>query len=260
VLEVSCATRLTGSVPIDAPRAHLPRDRATLDYAFPYLDERSPMARRTRRTRRALLLATPIAALALGLPWGAAVGTRPAVAAPQPDPIPRRWELDVEAGPLRATVVDDADGEPRAYFYLTYKVTNRSGQELYLAPLWELATDEGEIIRSGRNVTASVYEAIIERLRNPFMQDEIDIQGLLLNGREHQRQGVVVWPAENLGIDRVAVFGAGFSGETRSYIRPDTGESVVLRKTLTLRHVVPGEIDPGLNPTLERVETQWTLR
>ncbi len=218
------------------------------------------MPRGSTRIRPAAGLCLAAFALAMGLSGPRAVGPAPAVAAPQPDPIPRRWEFDVEPGALRATSVLDENGEPEAYFYLTYTVTNRTGQEQYLAPLWELATDDGRIVRSGSGVAPRVYDTLLERLRNPFIQDEVDIQGRLLTGREHQRQGIVVWPAANLSVDEVSVYGAGFSGETRSYVRPDTGESVVLRKTLTLRHAVPGTLSPSLNPVLERTESTWTLR
>jgi len=61
-------------------------------------------------------------------------------------------------------------------------------------------------------------------------------------------------------MDEVVVYGAGFSGETRSIERPDTGEKVILRKTRMLRHPVPGEIDPSLNPALTRSDDQWIMR
>lgn len=70
---------------------------------------------------------------------GAVLGLSLTGMAPEPDPVPRRWQLDVEVGPLRMAVVE-SEGPTQAYFYMTYKVTNASGGDLLLAPALELAT------------------------------------------------------------------------------------------------------------------------
>jgi hypothetical protein len=188
---------------------------------------------------------------------GPVVGT--ALAAPQPDVVPRRWELQFEPGELRATTVETGDGPVRV-FYLAYRVANLTNEDLYLAPLFELATDEGDIVRSGRSVPAEVYSELLRRLKDPLLQDEIAIQGPLRQGREHTKHGLVVWMLPATAMDEVVVYAAGFSGETRAIERPDTGEKVVLRKTRMLRHPVPGEIDPAMTPTLTRSEDQWIMR
>ncbi len=69
--------------------------------------------------------------------------------APEPDPIPRRWQLEIQPGPLRIATVDVKDEGPKAYFYMTYKVTNASGGDLLFAPSFDLATDQGDVLRSG---------------------------------------------------------------------------------------------------------------
>ena len=212
--------------------------------------------RRLSLATAALLGAVVVPALTLA----PASLTGTAWAAPQPDPVPRRWELQVDPGALRATVVDAGELGKIPVLYMTYRVANLSNEELYLAPLWELATDEGDILRSGRGVPADVYRTLLERLKNPFLQDEIAIQGTIRPGRENTRQGLVVWLLPGTDMDELSVYGAGFSGETRAVTRPDTGEKVILRKTLMLRHPVPGEIDAEINPTFERSTTQWILR
>lgn len=213
------------------------------------------MARRPSR-----LIAPVLAALLLSGFVSLVTSPVAVVAAPQPDPVPRRWQFDIQPGPLRATVIDVADQGPLPFLYMTYTVTNLSDEDRYLAPLFEIATDEGDIARSGRGVPAEAYAKLIERVGNPFLQDEVSIQGSLRRGREYAREGLVMWPATDLAVDEIVVYGAGFSGETRSITRPDTGETVVLRKTISMRHAVPGTLEPSLNPTLMRTETRWILR
>lgn len=183
-----------------------------------------------------------------------------ALAAPEPEPIPRRWEFNVVPGDLRVTTVNIPGEGPRAFFYFTYAVTNNTGQDRNLAPSFELATDEGRIYRSGRGVPRYATEAIRALLRSEMILDEIAIQGLLLQGEENAKEGFVIWPAEDLKADEYTIYAAGFSGETKTVPRPDTGEPVVLRKTLMLRHDAPGEIDPSAGRPLIRTQTRWILR
>jgi len=183
-----------------------------------------------------------------------------ALAAPQPDPVPRRWQLDVEPGPLRMAVVDIPDEGPRPFFYFTYYVENNTGQDLLFAPSFELAAEDGQLRRSGRNVPTVVTEEIMRRLENPLLLDQIAIVGTLLQGAEHAKEGLVVWPAENLRVDEIAIFAAGFSGETKTYTRPTDGQEVLLRKTLVLRHLAPGELTGVGDTPLDRVEQRWIMR
>ncbi|MGD9691767.1 MAG: hypothetical protein AB7G17_02910 [Phycisphaerales bacterium] len=211
-------------------------------------------------------LAPVLPALALGLfcPCGDAMR---AMAAPEPSPVPLRWELDVETGQLRLAMVEVAGEGLRPFLYLPYKVENNSGQEVYFAPTFELSTDESaEVQRAGRGVPASVTDEIIRRLSNPFVQDQISVIGPLLQGAEHARESVAVWPVENMKPSRVTVYASGFSGETKRVTPPDAskegGEAkeVVLRKTLMLEHLTPGDLAGQGNDPISRTNTRWILR
>lgn len=186
--------------------------------------------------------------------------TSTTLAAPQPDPVPRRWQLDIKPGPLRLAVLDVEGVGRKAFFYFTYYVENNTGEDLLFAPSFQLATDDGTLINSGANVPSSVTRTILERLRNPFLLDQISAVGLLLQGEENAREGLVIWPAENLEVDEILIFAAGFSGETKTFIRPDTGEPVLLRKALMLRHETPGDIVALRDRPLDRVERRWIMR
>ena len=162
-------------------------------------------------------------------------------AAPEPDPVPRRWQLDIDAGPLRFATVDVPGVGPRSYFYLTYRVTNNAGEDLLFAPSFQLATQE-EVLPSGRKVPMEVTKSLLASCQNDFLQDQIAIIGQLLQGKENARDGIVIWPANDLNVEDLAIYAAGFSGETATVVSPDTKQKVVLRKTLMLRYKVSGEL------------------
>lgn len=195
----------------------------------------------------------------LGVLWVAALMG----AAPEPDPVPNRWELDLEVGPLRVANVPTEDGM-QPYFFLTYMVTNHSGEDLLFAPSWELATDAGEILPAGRDVPREVTLALLNRFDNPLLEDQLTILGRLLQGRENAKEGLVVWPANNLRVDQVNVYAAGFSGEFKMYEveQPDGSmERYVLRKTFSLRYGVGGELTPSRSEELRLVERpRWIMR
>ena len=191
---------------------------------------------------------------------GAIMNAPMAHAAPEPDAIPTKWQLDIEPGLLRLASVDGPVEGNMFFYYLTFKVTNNTGADQLLAPKFEIATDEGEILRSDRGVAPVVTETLLARLRNPYLEDQIGIQGRILEGQENAREGLIVWPCNDLSPDEVTVYAEGFSGESKSVIAPDTGRVFVLRKTLMLRHAVPGNLNPRSDAPIERTDTRWVMR
>lgn len=188
--------------------------------------------------------------------------------APEPSPVPRSWELDIDAGPLRAVSMAVEGEGIQHFYYMTYRVTNDSGEDLFFAPMFELATDRGECFMSGRNVPPEVTRELLQRLSDPLIEDQIGIIGGIQQGPENARDGLVVWRMGSTTPKEVNVYAFGFSGETQT-IRMrnfETGEleDWVLRKTLRLRHTVFGDLLPGSNSEggreLSRVESRWIMR
>jgi hypothetical protein len=216
----------------------------------------------TRRTRRSFF--TLAATLALGLAGVLGLGSAMGMG-PEPDPIPRKWELTVDPGELRYASVDANDGEgAKGYFYLTYKVTNTSGKDMLFTPSFDLCNDKGEVLRSGRDVPAAVTRALLEKLDNKFLEDQISIVGMLLKGESNAKEGLVVWPASTLHMAQLDIYGSGFSGETKSVEMQDakTGKptKITLRKTLKLSYQPTGDIrDQGSKP-FEMIEKRWVMR
>lgn len=206
------------------------------------------------RTRRFSLLT--LAALVLT----SAVGL-----APEPDPVPTRWQLEIAPGPLRTAYVHAGDASG-AYLYFTYSVTNNTGEDLEFVPSFEMATDGGPVMLSGSGVAPAVTDQLLALLENPFLQDQIDILGPIQQGPENAKHGVVIWPLERFQADEVRVFGAGFSGETDAIELPNarTGEveRLVFRKTLMMRFDTPGEIAVGQrgDRPFDVLERRWIMR
>lgn len=193
-----------------------------------------------------------------------ALSTLPALAAPEPAPVPKRWEFDAQFSPLRITTVAMPEGGTRAYFYLTFKVTNLTGHDRLFVPSFELATDSGKVYRSGRDVPVAVVRDILDRLENPFLEDQIKITDTLLQGRENAKEGLIVWPAAELKLEEIKVYAGGFSGETATIEIPDaetgTKTKVVLRKTKELVYRPGGEIDPAREHEVQLIRDGWIMR
>ncbi len=185
-----------------------------------------------------------------------------AIAAPEPSPVASTWEFTFDLGPLRLAWVDDGHG-PLPYFFLTYNITNFSGADLLFAPDVSLMTDNITVLKSGRNVPTAVTNLILEELDNPLIESQIDIVSTVLQGPEHARDGVLIWPANQLDVDEVKVFFAGLSGEFESYVvgrETDNPRRYTLRKTLMLRFATPGEFsEQGARP-FEMAEKRWVMR
>ncbi len=188
--------------------------------------------------------------------------TSNAVAAPEPAPVATQWEFTFDNGPLRLAWVDDGDGA-KPYFYLTYTVTNHWGGVKLFAPDVQLMSDNANVVRSGRDVSSAVTEEIMDRLENPLLESQIDIVSNVLEGVEHARDGVVIWPASDLEADEVTVFFAGLSGEFQSYIvgrESDDPHRYTLRKTLMLRYSTPGQFEQQGDQPFELAEKRWVMR
>ena len=206
--------------------------------------------------------------LACGLPLVAAsMGM-----APEPDPIPRRWELELDMGSLRAiTLVTDDRGTPDPgddltgdFLYLTYRVTNYTGRDLFFAPTFTLANDAGQILRSGQGVSPETVQRLMTMVNRPFLESEFEALGQLHQGPENAKDVVVLWPLHDRTIDEAVVYAAGFSGEAKSYqtLDPETGQYRLetLRKTLMMRYAIPGEIDPSVPYPFDVAEERWVMR
>jgi len=193
----------------------------------------------------------PAAALVL-------LATGLAAAYPVPASIPFRWEFKFEPGALRLYVESESG---QSYWYMTYKVTNRTGRDRIWAPKFTLFTDAGEILESGKNVPTDITNEILDLLRSRFLETQNDVIGDLLEGPENAREGLVVWPARVLNVNELSVFIAGISGETTRVRNPmEPNEQIILYKTLQRDYLIPGDaLARGTTP-VDLVQERWIFR
>ena len=128
------------------------------------------------------------------------------------------------------------------------------------APRFTLFTDAGEIMISGRDVQSRVTEDLLELLGNELLESQNESIGDLLQGSEHARDGLVVWPARDTSVNEMKMFVRGLSGESARIKNPATAEEVVLYKTLQRDYLVPGDALARGNDPIGLVSERWILR
>lgn len=185
--------------------------------------------------------------------------------APEPDPVPRRWQIDLEVGPMRLARVEGPNGEARLYWYLTYKAVNPTREDLIFAPAFDLVTEDGTTYRAGREVPPVVTRRLLEKLDNPLLQDQVQIIGTILQGQENAKEGLVIWPASQISSGEMVVYASGFSGETRTIEVADVNNPgkmtrATLRKTMMVRYPMRGEVHNQGDKPLEVGESRWIMR
>jgi len=174
--------------------------------------------------------------LAIGL---ASQATAPAIAA-APTAASQAWTIDFKPGPLMLYYDPET---ARTYRYFTYRVTNRTGGDRMFAPRIELFTDKGEILQSGKGVSSEVTKRLRILLNDPLLEDENQILGDLLQGKEHAKDGLVIWRGSDMASNDLTIFVTGLSNDTIRVPHPVEDEEVLLRKTLRLDYQIPGNAE-----------------
>lgn len=221
------------------------------------LNKKAIQSKRGIRATTAMLL---VGAMGFGI---LSSSSTPANAAPEPSPVATQWEFTFENGPMRLAWIDDGQGTKKPYFYFTYRVTNHWGGVKLFAPNVDLMADNANVIKSGQDVPSVVTDAIMGRLENPLLESSMTIVSNILQGAEHARDGIVIWPANDLEADEVTLFFAGLSGESETYIvgrESDDPHRYNLRKTLMLRFSTPGQIDRQGDTPFVLEEKRWVMR
>ena len=179
---------------------------------------------------------------------------------PKPSPYPKSWELEFEHGkPQRVVVQDAAANAPRAYWYMTYQVTNNTDNEQPFLPAFELVTEDGRIVRNDIRIPRVVFDEIKRREGNKYLEPAALIAGKLRIGADEARDGVAIWPEPSPEMGRFSIYVSGLSGEIATVKGPTT-KPVILHKTLQLNYLVRGdEVYPGEDEVNENPE-QWVMR
>ncbi len=179
---------------------------------------------------------------------------------PEPSLVPRSWDLEITAQPLRSILVRQPSGSFDAYWYMAYKLVNNTGQERQFVPEFTMATDAGDVIEAGRGVPPTVFDAIKAKLGNPLLESPNEVIGRILQGSDFARESVAIWKHPGHDIDQARVFASGLSGETIRIANPLTQDTVVLRKTWMQTFDLPGTTDSIDKATVIPGPIRWVMR
>lgn len=146
------------------------------------------------------------------------------------------------------------------YWYLTYEVVNNTGRDERFAPRIELLIDDGQIVRQGDGVSSGVTRQLKAMLKDPLLQDQFEVLGEVLQGKEHAKTGLVVFRADDLTPTELTMFVQGLSRETEKTQNPKTNETVTLRKTARVDYLVAGEPPATATVTHPIVTREWIFR
>src|SRR5688572_15895179 len=129
---------------------------------------------------------------------------------PTPSLYPKAWQLDfVHGKPTRIVVQPPGSAVPKAYWFMTYTVTNNTDKEQLFLPSFELATEDGKVIRNDVNIPQVVFESIKKREGMRFLEPAALIGGQLRLGPDQARDGVAIWPEPGPEMGQFAVFVTG---------------------------------------------------
>lgn len=187
---------------------------------------------------------------------------------PKPSPYPISWELNFDHSKPKRIVVDvPGESAPKAYWYMTYTVTNKTDKEQTFLPIFQLVTKEGKVIRSDNNIPEKVFDAIKDREHIKYLEPYTKVAGELRIGDDQAKDSVAIWEEPEAKMGTFQIYVGGLSGES-VFLKNDKGEQekdadgkpIILRKTLQLTYQIPGdEIRPGEDPVIEKSH-DWVMR
>jgi len=172
-----------------------------------------------------------------------------------PEAAPGQWQLEFTPGDLRVYTDPQTN---QHFWYFTYKVVNRTGQDRWWAPKFELLEDHGRVRRSGQNVDPIIMKRVEALIGNRLVADQYQVLGEIKQGEEHAKEGFVVWSEDDLRATELHVFIRGMSSEMQK-VQTKEGE-VMMYKTLKLDYRVSGDAaDRGGEP-VPCEHREWVLR
>ena len=179
---------------------------------------------------------------------------------PEPRIVTDSWKIDFQFETPRVINVVTEPGQPaQTFWYLPYTVTNESGEDQMFIPDIRILTNEGQLLQAGRNVPPNVFDAIKAEQRNKLLESPIEVIGRILQGEDNAKDSVAIWAAPEADVDAITITIKGLSGETTVVKNPESGEEIVLRKTLMLQFATPG----GTAAATRRVtllDTDWVMQ
>lgn len=198
---------------------------------------------------------------------------QPPVGGPEPPLTSSAWNLRFKFhDPQRLSVVEPGKPEPAVYWYMLYTVENRSDQELFFYPEFQVVTDTLQVINSGTDVSPEAYEAVFRRANNRRLLPPEKIAGRILRGADRARHGVAIWKDFDPRAKGFTVHVSGLSGEvlrwknpafeTEKPEGPKNQRYFLLRKTLAIPYSLPGSEAARSHsvPRRDAENQKWVMR
>lgn len=197
--------------------------------------------------------------------------------APKPGVVPVSWELEFSyQTPQMFTVALPGEDKARNYWYVLYKVTNRTGKDQIFVPDFVLYTDTGQILHAGEGVPAAIFTEIQKRHNDPLLVTLAAATGRLLQDEDNAKQSVAIWRDFDPQARGFDIFVGGLSGERAKVNLPVpvrvtvrggrpqkvqvTRTELILSKTMQLSYKLPGEAEARARTTPELIKKQWVMR
>lgn len=187
---------------------------------------------------------------------------------PEPSKTPVSWELKFRHDAPRRIVVNvPGSNTPRAFWFVTYTVTNNTDETVNFLPTFEWVTREGKVIRSDKNVPAVVFEKIKAQTGNKLLEDAFHIAGTLRQGDDQAKDGVAIWEEPESRLGEFQIFVTGLSGESTKLtdasgnpVNGPEGRPLLLFKTLELDFRSAGDEVYAGNDLLQKTGQKWVMR
>ncbi len=197
--------------------------------------------------------------------------------APEPSEAKVKWELDIRFGPVRPIQVQLVGRkEKQTFWYMLYTVTNRTGKDQSFVPDFDLYTDTGQLVHSGRKTPMAVFNAIKSLHNAPLLKNMPDMTGRILQGEDNAKDSVAIWHDFDPKAGSFDVFIGSLSGEVAEIKlpRPIRGiktdargkktvvwqTTLLLAKTLQLTYRIPGEAASRTRTGVKQVKKKWVMR
>jgi hypothetical protein len=202
----------------------------------------------------------------------------PAVAEPpKPSVVPTTWQLDLDfENPQPVTLQLPGEKKPRTFWYVLYKITNRTDKDRIFVPDFVMAADTGVITRAGVNIPVGVFEAIQKRHNNPLLSNLPGVTGRILQGEDNSKTSLAIWPDIDLKARAFDIFVGGLSGEREKVKLPlpltvvvtdkdgnktqEALSEVVLSRMLKLHYLIPSEPQSRTPDSVVLDKKDWVLR
>ncbi len=194
-------------------------------------------------------------------------------AAPRAGIVGKAWELDFSFfDPQRIRVKLPGDNRPTTFWYVLYRVTNRTGQEVQFFPSFRFVTDTLKVVIAGEQISPSVYRYIAARHRKdfPFFAEPSKVVGPLLQGEANARTSAAVFRTFDPRAGSFKLYVSGLSGEIERVNNPvfdptrkvseDNQRFFLLRRTLEVTYDLPGDETTRSFATPLRRSRAWVMR